>query len=51
MVRVNCRYFLTKVFKTDENVQEKRPPFAILVFFHNNGFDYINLRSTEVPFR
>ena len=36
---------MTKVFKTDKKVQEKCPPFAILVFFHNKGFDYIKLRS------
>ena len=37
--------FLTKVFKTDKKVQNKRPPFLILVFFDNKGFDYINLSS------
>ena len=31
--------------KTDKRVLKKRPPFTILVFFHNKGFDYINLRS------
>ena len=30
--------FLTKVFKTDKNVQKKHPPFGISVFFHNKGF-------------
>ena len=37
--------FLTKFFTTDKRVQKKRPPFAILVFFHNKGFDYMNLSS------
>ena len=35
--------FLTKVFKIDKNVEKKRPPVTILVFFHNKGFEYINL--------
>ena len=35
----------TKVFKIDKKIQKKRPPFGILVFFHNKGFDYINLSS------
>ena len=35
--------FLTKVLKIDKKVEEKRPPFKISVFFHNKGFDYINL--------
>ena len=38
-------FFLTKVFTRDKKVQKKRPPFAILVFFHNKGFDYINVSS------
>ena len=36
--------FLTKVFTTDKKVQKKHSPFAISMFFHNKGFDYINLR-------
>ena len=36
---------MTKSFKTDKKVQKKRPPFAISVFFHNKGFDCINLSS------
>ena len=35
--------FLTKVLKIDKKVEEKRPPFKISGFFHNKGFDYINL--------
>ena len=31
--------FFNNVFKTDKNVQKKRPPFAISVLFHNKGFD------------
>ena len=37
--------FLTKVLKIDKKVQKKRPPITISVFFHNTGFDYINLVS------
>ena len=37
--------FLTKVLTTNKKVQKKRPPFAIFVFVHNKGFDYINLSS------
>ena len=37
--------FLTKVLKIDKKVQQKRPPITISVFFHNTGFDYINLVS------
>ena len=33
------------MFKTDKKVQKKRPPFAISLFFHNKGFDHINLSS------
>ena len=33
------------MFTADEKVQKKCPPFAISVFFHNKGFDYINLSS------
>ena len=36
---------MTKEFKTDKKVQKKRPPFAISLFFHNKGFDHINLSS------
>ena len=45
MVWVNYWYFLTEVFKTDIKVQKKCPPFPISFFFHNKGFDYINLSS------
>ena len=46
MVWVNYFFFfLNKVFKTDKKVQKKRPPFAISVFLHNKGFDYIKLSS------
>ena len=38
--------FLTNVFQTDKKVKKKRPPFAILVFFHNKRFEYMNLGST-----
>ena len=33
------------MFKTDIKVQKKCPPFPISFFFHNKGFDYINLSS------
>ena len=33
------------MFKTDKKVQEKGPPFATSVFFHNKGFNYIKLCS------
>ena len=36
---------MTEVFKTDIKVQKKCPPFPISFFFHNKGFDYINLSS------
>ena len=36
---------MTKLFTIDKKVQKKRPPFAISVYFHNKGFDYINLSS------
>ena len=37
--------FLTNGFKTDKKVQKKRPLFSVSLFFHNKGFDYINLSS------
>ena len=42
---IDVKSFLTKVFTTGKKLQKKRPPFAISVFFHNKGFDYINLGS------
>ena len=33
------------MFKRDNKLQKKRPPFTISVFFHNKGFDYINISS------
>ena len=37
--------FVTKVFEADKRVQKKCAPFRIPVFFHNKGFDCINLSS------
>ena len=42
---IDVKSFLTKVFTTGKKLQKERPPFAISVFFHNRGFDYINLGS------
>ena len=33
------------MFKTDKKVEKKHPPFMIMVFLHNKGFDYTNQSS------
>ena len=45
MVWVSYWYFLNKVFKTEKKGTEKFSPFANLVFFHYEKFDYIKLSS------